>query len=249
METKRTFSLIIVLLALIGLQTACAQNRGTTGQSDSSTITKSFNVGSFSAIESGIVGNIIFTQSNHPSVTAEGKEEMINRLIVKVEDDELKLSMKDHTNIKHRNKKARLTITISSPQLYNIKSDGVGYLFLEGVVKTDNLHIVSGGVGNIRASQLECDQLTVHSEGVGNIHLKGKGRLAEYESNGVGNIDTSEFIAEDVFARLTGVGNVKCYASKNIELYSSGVGSITYYGEPIIKALDKNGIGPIKKGK
>lgn len=249
MRPKRTFSLIIALLALIGLQTACTQNRTETAQSQRGVITKNFNVGNFSAIETGIVGNIIFTQSNHTSVTAEGNEEMINRLIVKVEGDELKLSLKDNSKIKLRNKKAKLTIKVSSPQLYNIKSDGVGSLFLEGIVKTNNLHIDSDGVGNITASQLECNQLTVKSNGVGNIRLKGKGRLAEYTSNGVGNIDTRDFIAEEVIVYLAGVGNVRCYASNNIELYSSGVGSIVYHGEPNIKTFEKNGVGSIKAGK
>jgi hypothetical protein len=84
---------------------------------------------------------------------------------------------------------------------------------------------------------------------VGNIHLKGKGRLAEYESNGVGNVDAHAFIAEEVIVHSSGVGNIKCYASKNIELYGSGVGGIVYYGEPNIKALNKSGVGSIKKGK
>ncbi len=249
MKTKRTFLGIIVLLALIGLQTACAQNRGKTGQSDSSTITKSFNVGSFSTIESGIIGNIIFTQSNTTSVMAEGSEYLVNSLIVQVEDDGLKLSLKDNLKIKLKGKRAKLTVRVSSPNLYKIDSDGVGNISLEGVVKTENLHIDSDGIGNITASQLECDLLTVESEGVGNIHLKGTGRRAEYVSEGVGNVDTREFVAEEVIARLSGVGSVKCYASKTIELYSSGVGSIVYYGEPNIKALDKDGVGSIKAGE
>ncbi len=249
MKPKKTFSLVIALLALIGLQTACAQNRSKTDQSENSTIAKKFNVANFSAIETGIVGSVIFTQSNVTGVTAEGDENLVNRLIVTVEDDELKLSLKANSKIKIRNKRPKLTIKISSPNLYKIDSDGVGNITLEGVVKTENLHIDSEGVGNIRASQLECDQLTVESEGVGNIRLKGKGRVAKYTLNGVGNIDTSDFIAEEVIVHSSGVGNVKCYASKNIELYSNGVGGIVYYGKPNIKALDKSGVGSIKEGK
>lgn len=249
MKTKRSFLLIIAMMVFIGLQTACTQNRTATAQSQHRTITKKFNVGSFSAIESEIIGNVVFTQSNHTSVTAEGNEDMVNRLIVKVEDNELKLSMKDNSRIKFRNKGPKLTIKVSSPNIYKIDSDGVGNISLEGVVKTENLHIDSDGVGNITASQLECNRLTVESDGVGNVLLKGKGQFAEYESNGVGNIDARDFIVENVIVHSTGVGNVKSYASKNIELYSSGVGSIVYYGEPNIKALNKNGVGSIKEGK
>lgn len=249
MKPTRTFSLLIALLTLLYWQTACAQNRTETAKSQRGIITKNFNVNSFSAIENGVVGNIIFTQSNHTSVTAEGNEKVVNRLIVKVEDDELKLSMKSDSRMMFRSKRTKLTIKVSSPNLYKIGSYGVGNISLEGVVRTENLHIDSDGVGNIRTSQLECDQLTVKSSGVGNINLKGKGRLAEYTTNGVGNVNAREFIAEDVIASSTGVGNVKCYASKNIEIYSDGVGGIVYYGKPNINALEKKGVGSIKEGK
>lgn len=249
MKSKRSLLLIIAMVAFVGLHSACTQNRTATAQSDSRIITKNYNVGNFSAIESGIVGNIVFTQSDVTSVTAEGDEKMVNRLIVIVEGDELKLSMEDNTRIKFRNKGAKLTIKVSSPNLYKIDSDGVGNITLDGVVKTENLHIDSDGVGNVTASQLECGRLTVESDGVGNVRLKGKGQFAEYESNGVGNIDVQEFLAEDVIVNSNGVGSVKCYASKTIELYSTGVGSVVYYGEPNIKALEKNGVGSVKQGK
>ncbi len=249
MKTKRSHSLIIALVAFLGLQAACSQNRTTTAQSQHRTITKNFNVGSFSAIESEIVGNIIFTQSSSTSVLAEGDDNMVNRLIVTVDGDKLNISMKDNTKIKFRNKRSKLTIKISSPNLYKIDSDGVGNISLAGVVKTEKLHIDSDGVGNITASQLECSRLSVESDGVGNIQLKGKGQFAEYESNGVGNVDARDFVVEDAIVNSTGVGSVKCFASKNIELYSSGVGSVVYYGEPHIKALERNGVGSVKEGK
>lgn len=241
MKTKRTFSIIVIaVLALTSIQTLYAQNR---------TITKKYNVGNFSEIETDIVGNIIFTQSNHTSVSAEGDEEMVNKLIVKVENNTLKLSKKKELKRIFGNRKAKkLTVRISSPNLYKIESDGVGNISLDGLVKTENLHIDSDGVGNISASQLECNRLIVESDGVGNTRLKGKGEFAEYKSEGVGNIDTREYIAEDVIVRSSGVGSVKCYASKSIELFGTGVGSITYYGKPTIKALDKSGVGSIKSG-
>lgn len=241
MNTKKIISVVVIAaLALTSIQSLYAQNR---------TISKNYNVANFSEIDTDIVGNVIFTQSNRTSVTAEGDEDMINNLIVKVDGNELKLSMKKSLKRTFKNRKAKLTVKISSSTLHKLESDGVGNITLEGAIKTNNLYIDSDGVGNVTASQLECDQLTVESDGVGNIRLKGKGQFAEYKSDGVGNIDTRDFIAENVIVRSSGVGNIKCYASKNLELYSNGVGSIVYYGEPNIKALNKSGVGSVKQGK
>lgn len=241
MKTTRTlFFLIVAVLAMTSAQTTYAQQRITT---------KNYNTRNFSAIETDIVGNITFTQSNRTSVSAEGEEDMVDRLIVTVNNNVLKLSMRKSLKSTFGNRKSkRLTVTISSPDLNKIKSDGVGNITLNGTVRTDKLHIESDGVGNISASQLDCRHLTIDSDGVGNTRLKGKGQFAEYKSDGVGNIDTREYLAEDVVVRSAGVGSVKCYASKSIELLGSGVGSITYYGKPNIKALNKSGVGKINSG-
>ncbi|MDO5664060.1 MAG: head GIN domain-containing protein [Bacteroidia bacterium] len=240
MKTK-TFILSTTIFLLTLSVTACAQSK--------KTISRNYDISSFNAISADIVGNVIFTQSSTTSVSAEGEEEMVNNLIIKVENNTLKLSKKKNLKRIFGNRKAtRLVVKISSPNLNRIESDGVGNITLNGVVKTDNLYIKSDGVGNISASQLECRQLTIDSDGVGNTRLKGKGQFAEYKSDGVGNIDTREYIAEDVIVKLSGVGSIKCYASKNIELSGSGVGSITYYGNPNIKALNKSGIGKISSG-
>ncbi len=241
MKTKTNFTLIaIALLATLSIQTACAQKK---------IISKNYNVSNFSAIDTDIVGNVIFTQSATTGVSAEGDEEMVNNLIVKVENNTLKLSKKKNLKRLFGSRKAkRLVVKVSAPELYKIESDGVGNITLDGQVTTDRLDIESDGVGNISAMQLNCKRLTVDSDGVGNIRLKGKGEYAEYKSDGVGNIDAREFIADDAKVRSEGVGNVKCYASKNIELYGGGVGNIIYYGKPNVKALNKNGIGKIKSG-
>lgn len=240
MKTQTNFTLIaIALFAMLSIQTACAQQKN---------ISKNYNVSAFSAIDADIVGNIIFTQST-TSVSAEGEEEMVNNLIVKVENNTLKLSKKKNLKRLFGSRKAkRLVVKVSAPELYKIESDGVGNITLEGQVTTDRLNIESDGVGNITAMQLNCNRLTVDSDGVGNIRLKGKGEYAEYKSDGVGNIDAQEFIADDAKVHSDGVGNVKCYAAKNIELYGGGVGNITYYGKPNVKSLNKDGIGKIKAG-
>lgn len=239
MKLKLSFILVAVL-AMATIQTACGQQRITS---------KNYSVGNFSAIETDIVGNIVFTQSGTTHVSAEGDEEMVNNLIIKVEGNTLKLSKKKDLKRIFGNRKAtKLTVRISSPNLNQLESDGVGNVTLDGPVKIESLHIESDGVGNITASQLDCRHLTVDSDGVGNIRLKGNGGFAEYKSDGVGNIDARDFAAEDVTVRLSGVGSIKCYASNSIDLFGSGVGSITYYGKPTIKALNKSGVGSVKSG-
>lgn len=241
MKTK-----LFLLTALIALttftNTVCAQNN--------KIVSKNYTVSSFNAIESDIVGNIIFTQSANTSVSAEGDEDMVNRLIVKVEKGILKLSSKkDIRKSWFGNRKSkRMTVRISSPEITSLKNEGVGSVKLDGTIKTGDFKLESDGVGSFEANRLECNRIRIESEGVGSINLKGSAQFAEFISDGVGSIQAQDFKAEDIVVRLSGVGSIKCYASKTAELYGSGVGSITYYGNPRITKMDKSGVGGIKSG-
>lgn len=248
MKTTTIFFTASALMLLLSLS-ACAQSNKNNTDSDK-TISRDYNVSAFHAIESEIVGNIIFTQSETTKVSAEGEEKWVNNLVVKVENGTLKLDKKkDIKNTLFGGRKTqRLTVYVSAPDISHLDLDGVGNMRFEGNVHLESLSIDSDGVGNFHAEQLTCGRLKVESDGVGNITLKGKGQFAEYLSDGVGNIDATKFEAEDAIVRSSGVGNVKCYASKSIELYGNGVGNITYYGNPEVKSLSKNGIGKVKSG-
>lgn len=214
-------------------------------------IRRSFDVAYFHSVDSDIIGNVIFTQSDSSGVVAEGDEELVENLSVEVKDDRLILrdEKKAARKLFGKFKSNKLTVRISSPTLKRIDSDGAGGITLEGKVITDRLEIDSDGVGNIEASDLHCKYLRVDADGVGSVRLKGTGEKAILSSGGVGGIDAQHFQARDVVVELLGMGGIKCYASGEIELYGKGVGGITYYGDPDIKALDKTGVGKIVAGK
>lgn len=223
-----------------------------TGELMAQEVSRSFDVSPFHMIDSDIVGNVVYAQSEEGfSVEAEGDEELVENLRVEVKDQRLILRDEKKTGRKliGRFRANKLTVKISSPELVRIQSDGAGGITLEGKVVTDRLEIESDGVGNVEADDLHSIQLRVDSDGVGHVRLRGSGKKAILSSSGVGGIDAQHYQAEDVIVELLGMGGIKCYASHEIELYGKGVGGITYYGDPDIKALDKSGVGKIVAGK
>lgn len=243
---KKSAILQILFLTMLAFsQASCAQ------QKSSNTITnKRYNASSFSAIETNTIGNIVFTQSPNHSVRAEGNEELVENLLVRVENNVLKISMKKKLkNIRFNRKNQKLTINITSPELQEIQSDGVGNITLKGTVKTPHLSIISDGVGNIKTEELIVETLDVESDGVGNITLKGSADSISIESDGVGNINAENFIAKHAHIRSDGVGNTRCFASESVDIDTDGVGNVTYYGNPATKNITKGGIGKVKAGE
>lgn len=240
---KKNASLFWTMLMVIGLGT---------GNLIAQEVSRTFEIEPFTMIDSDIVGNVIFTQSEEEfSVEAEGDEELVENLRVEVKDQQLILRDAKKTGRKliGRFRANKLTVKISSPELVRIQSDGAGGITLEGEVVVDRLEIESDGVGNIEALDLHCGELRVDSDGVGSVKLGGSGTKAILSSSGVGGIDAQHYQAKDVIVELLGMGGIKCYASGEIELYGKGVGGITYYGDPDIKVLDKSGVGKIVAGK
>lgn len=236
----KNLKLFLSALYVIVITTSCtfAQNKVLT--------TKTFPLQSFTSVESDIVGNIIYTQSSKVSIQAEGDKELIDNLRVNEKNGVLKVTHVLKINIKNKKK---LTLYISSPTIVSIDSDGVGNWVMKGKVKADNLKIEFDGVGNFEALDLESNKIKVDYEGVGNLSLGGSANFLVIESEGVGSVNAENMRAKNAIIKSSGVGSVKCYASESIDLTNSGVGSITYYGNPTVKNMKNTGVGKIKAGR
>lgn len=237
MKISATLTLIAVLF------TACisvgAQSRQAADQ---------FEVSEFTAIESSVIANIHIKQSPTVSVTAEGSEELLNILDVRMDNDKLILTMEDRHLKKNNKHSDKLLISISTPTLTRIDFDGVGNIEIEGTFSTPELTIDSEGVGNLTADRLDVGSIYISSQGVGNTTLGGKADKVEIQSEGVGNVNTAELTARSAVVTSQGVGNVSCYASEHLKVRSEGIGSVRYYGNPADKELNKEGLGKIKAG-
>ncbi len=206
---------------------------------------KTYPIQSFTAVESDVVGNIVYTQLNNVSVRAEGDKEMVDLLTVSEKNGTLHIEHQGKLNTKM---KTKLNIYISSPTLQAIDTEGVGNWTMKGNVKADNLVINFDGVGNFEALDLQSSNIQVTYEGVGNLLLGGTTDFVEITSEGVGSTSIENLKAKRAVIR-SGVGSVKCFASESIDLNNSGVGSITYYGNPAEKNMSNSGVGKIKEGK
>ncbi len=232
-----TFTFLVLLLAISS--SSCAQSR----------IAKdAFEVSNFNAIEASVAANIRITQSANTSVTAEGSEEMLDRLEVRMEGNRLLLGMEERFWKRLRKNAHKLTIRIATPILTEIDFEGVGNITIEGTFNTPQLAIKCEGVGNLTAHNLESEQVKISSEGVGNTTVGGKAGKVEIDSEGVGNVDAAKLIAREAIVSSQGVGNVSCYASDFLSIRSQGVGSVHYYGKPAKTDLIKDGIGKIRPG-
>jgi hypothetical protein len=210
---------------------------------------KTFDVQPFEAVESNSVANTHFFQGPTTSLRAEGNKDLIDRLNVNVEKGKLIIEMQKSAFNNNNLKNKKLDIYISSPTLNLIEMEGVGNFLLEKAFNSPKLEIVSDGVGNLKADNINCEQMFIRSHGVGNIQLAGKAVDVTILSDGVGNIKAEKLVAQHASVNLSGVGNVAFNCSKSMDVELSGVGNAIYYGNPQVKNVSKDGFGKIKQGE
>lgn len=240
MKTKTVYY-FSVLLAIITMTGCIHVSSGP--KPSKNKMTKKYSVTSFNRIENKAPANIVFTQGDVAKVEANGPDNYIPYLLITIEDSTLSISM-DKEKFKSL-KNAKIDITITSPDLRDIRQKGLGSIYLKDSVQVTELSISAEGVGNIEANALMAHSIKVSQKGVGSINLKGQSSHATYYLEGVGSLKAKDLIASDAVIRQNGVGSISCYASGTINISAQGVGSIDYYGNPQVTGLNKSGIGSI----
>ena len=235
----RNLSIILLVTLIFTTNIACAHTRQAKDQ---------FEVSNFTAIESSAVANIEIRQATETSVIAEGDDDLLDLLNVRVDKQTLVIEMNNKRKKLFRNRSNKLTIFISTPNLTKIESEGVGNITIEGSFETPKLKIDSEGVGNFRAENLYAGTVEIESDGVGNIKVGGNAESVYIKSEGIGNTDAKDLISLTTYVESDGVGNVSCYASEYLKIDSEGIGNTTYYGKPKQSNINKDGVGRIRAG-
>lgn len=207
-------------------------------------ITRDYKISGFNKIKASTVADINYTQSTDGSTSLQiyGPDNIVELVKVNIKDSTLVLSMK-----KKNIKKSNVKITISSPDLHKVNFSGVGCFTSKEKLETTDLTIKSEGVGDIRMQEVACKNLNIYMSGVGSSTLQGKAENIVLSSQGVGSINAENLEGINVEATSEGVGNISCYATQSIHATTNGVGNISYKGNPMDRQITKKGIGSIKQ--
>src|ERR1041385_1379708 len=105
----------------------------------------------------------------------------------------------------------------------------------------------SAGAGDVHISNVKNDQLGLSNHGAANIEATGETKFVDISSSGAGNIETEKLHAERAKISVSGAANVDVYASQQLDISVSGIGSVTYSGNPPVVNKSVSGIGSVSK--
>ncbi len=177
------------------------------------TITESRAVGGFTTVNFESVGDMTITQGDHEALTIEADEQILRRIETDVRDGVLTIKIAPNVVPSiHTNKGINYNLTVRS---------------LKG--------ITLAGAGDIHATNVQGDRLSVTLSGGGTLKMGGEVGQQSVVLSGAGKYDAGNLKSRTAVVNLTGVGSATVWVTDSLDGTITSVGSIEYYGNPQVK--------------
>jgi hypothetical protein len=215
----RKATLLVIFAALVAAFSACHIGRGVKGSGNLKTEKR--DLPAFKSIDTTGAYEVEVMCQKPASFEIEADDNILPLIKTDVRDGVLYV-----TSEKSYNPSRAVTLRISLAELTAISSRGAGDVTIQDA-KSDDLKIESMGAASIKAA--------------------GKVKSATISSSGAGDIDTNRLQAEKARVTVAGAASVSVYASEQLDVSVSGVGSVTYSGNPKTVNKSVSGIGSVNK--
>lgn len=220
-----------------------AESRAQSITGDGNVVQETRTADSFNEILAEGVVNIYLSQGSSESVRVEADKNLLPYIITKVKDNKLSIRTKDEIEIEGSTK---MNVYVTLKDITKLENNNVGKLETKGQLNLNKLAIYNNAVGSTKLD-LNCSDLKVDFNSVGNLTLTGEITNVSIDHNGVGNIDAESLTADVLKIENNGVGNAEVNSSKELYMNLNGIGNISYKGSAVIKEINVNGMGKIKK--
>jgi hypothetical protein len=217
---KRVAVISFVVLVIVVTVPACRfVGRGVKGSGNRKTEKRA--LAPFKSVDAVGAFEVSIVCQQSQSFEIEGDDNLLPLIKTEINDGALRI----HSETSYHPSKP-IAIRISIPNLENFTSTGAGDVHISGVKN---------------------DQLVLSNTGAANIEAAGQTKFVDIRSSGAGNIETNALHAERAKVSVSGAANVDVYASQQLDVSVSGIGSVTYSGNPPVVNKSVSGIGSVSK--
>jgi hypothetical protein len=206
----------------------CARDRG---ESAGPATTRNYPVAGFERISVAGPYEVTVATGSAPSVRASGGERAIERMVVEVTGDTLKIHPKKRSGLNFgwsRHHPVKLTVTV--PRLTAAEIAGSGNIQVNKVAG-DSFEAGVAGSGDLRLGEVDVKRLKAGIAGSGGIDAgRGRAAVADYEIAGSGDIEAAGLVAETASVSIAGSGSVAAHATGTAKVDIAGSGDVRMTG-------------------
>ena len=236
---RKSVAAVIAASALSGCQIHAQEDAGRT-------ISRNYQVGSFTAIEVAGPYDVEVRTGGAVSVSGKGGEKLLDKTTVEVDGDKLVIRPeRSHSFFNFgwgHHGKASFVVTV--PALTEATIAGSGDIRVDKVAGPNFEGSVAGS-GGIEVAALDVQQLKLAIAGSGGVKGAGKAQSANYDIAGYGDIDDAAVQTQDLKVSIAGSGGVKAHSSGTADVSIMGSGDVEVTGGAKCK-VSKAGSGDVR---
>lgn len=206
-------------------------------------VTQAISLANFTEVELEKTGEVEILSGSEYKVEISDYENLILLAKVYLEGERLVIS---YGSVQVMGSKLKVSITIPDKLSKAIVS-GAGSIHVNSGFVSDNVHLIVSGAGKILASGINSQNVTIVQSGAGTIEAKGTTGKLVLDVKGSGTIKCKELICADADCDIRGVSNVFVSATDKLKVSAFVVGSLTYYGNPMLE-VEKGPLFSLIKG-
>jgi len=254
MHTKRNKSMktlkqIFLVSLLSGLNlvilfafSSCSINDAKAVKGNGNVTTVSYNVTDFRQLDLSGMYSVTLAKGDTPSLVVETDENLQKLILNKVEDNVLKVYSEKEVFYRP----TRMHIYITYRDLERLNTSGACEVKSQDTIVGQDFQLDLNGASTINLS-LEVYEMKTNVSGASTLTLSGSVKEHSISFSGAGTLDAENLVAEVTRIKLSGAGSATVNALKLLDADLSGIGSISYIGEPLSKIVKNSGLGSINK--
>jgi hypothetical protein len=205
-------------------------------------VTENRTVITFTGIDLQCSANVYFTQGDEQSVKIEAEDNIINHITTEVKNDELIVS----TDGKDFNTQQQVNVYVTVKELCLLELTGSGNMIGKSHINCDNMTLHIGGSGDIKAD-VRSLTMKIKLSGSGNLEVSGTATSTDVRIAGSGNVNARNLQSMESAVAISGSGQSTINASAQLTVSISGSGDVHYVGEPQKLKTNITGSGSVSK--
>jgi hypothetical protein len=206
--------------------------------------TQVVDISNFSEVELKKIGEVEIVSGGDYKVEISDYENLLSYAKLNLVGERLVISYDDSKQVMGSKLKIRITIP---DKLSKAIISGAGNIDIQSGLSTESVQLIVTGSGNILAANINCSSVIIEMPGTGEIEAKGITRDLTLNARGSGTIKCKELESTNASCDISGVCTVFLSANENLKVNAMGIGSLTYYGSPILE-INKGMLFSLVKG-
>ncbi len=181
--------------------------------------------------------------SEESKVTVETDQNLLRYINVELHDGSLNIN-----NIHNLKGSRGIVVEVYYQKLEQVNSTGNSKISHDGILEAENLRVGLSGAGAIDL-EIVSDLVKVDMSGAGVVVLSGKTRIQEAHLSGAGGLMAEKLRSEECNVHLSGLGGASVYVTEKLTASITGIGGITYAGNPNLIEKQITGLGKIQRNE